>query len=114
MGDACVILTTTDSEEEARRISRSLVEAQLAACVQRVDIESVYTWQGVVEDSREILLLIKTGVDRYPQVETWIRQNHTYQVPEVVMLRAEQVSAPYLAWLGQATQGRSGAQPDDV
>jgi periplasmic divalent cation tolerance protein len=105
MGEACVILTTTDSDEEARRISMSLVEAGLAACVQRLDIGSVYTWEGAVEEGRETLLLVKTSVDRYPQVEAWIRRNHSYQVPEVLMIRVDQGAAPYLEWLQQATGG---------
>jgi periplasmic divalent cation tolerance protein len=106
MSEACVILTTTDSDEEALRIARSLVEARLAACVQRLAIESTYAWEGAVEEAREVLLLIKTSADRYREVEAWIAEHHTYKVPEVLLLRAPQGSVAYLGWLEAAT--RSG------
>jgi len=105
MTKACVILTTTESEDEARRIARALVEARLAACVQRLTIGSVYEWSGAVEDTPEILLLIKTSVDRYPEVESWILENHSYQVPEVLMIRAAGGSSAYLDWVARATGG---------
>ena len=104
MSEACVILTTTDSDEEAARLARSLVEERLAACVQRLAIDSTFTWEGSVDRTQEILLLIKTTVDRYPAAEAWIRQHHTYQVPEVLMLRALAGSAAYLAWLEAETR----------
>jgi periplasmic divalent cation tolerance protein len=105
MDEACVVLTTTDSEEVARHLSHTLVERCLAACVQRVDIHSTYAWEGALEEAREILLLVKTRGARYPEVEAWIRENHNYQVPEVLMLPAARVSSPYLDWLTRATTG---------
>jgi periplasmic divalent cation tolerance protein len=108
MNEACVVLTTTDSEEEAGRIARGLVEARLAACVQRLPIGSVYSWQGAVEETGEILLLVKTTVGRYAELEAWIAANHSYEVPEIVMLRADRAAAGYLAWLTGATGAGRG------
>jgi periplasmic divalent cation tolerance protein len=109
MTEACVILTTTDSDEEARRLARALVELRLAACVQRLDIGSVYTWEGAVEEAREILLLVKTTVERRREAEDWILRNHHYQVPEVVSLRADGASNAYLEWMSAATRAGDAA-----
>ena len=69
IAEACVIMSTTDSEEEGRRLSQLVVESGLAACVQRLPIGSIYECGGNVEDTGEVLLLIKTSVDRYAHGE---------------------------------------------
>ena len=107
MSDACLVLTTTAGEDEAQALSRGLVQNRLAACVQRLRMASVYLWGGALEETDEILLLIKTTVDRYDAVESWIREHHSYQVPEVLLMPATRGSAGYLEWL--ATSTRPGA-----
>ncbi len=62
---------------------------------------SVYEWNGAVEDSAEMLLMIKTAVDRYDAVEAWIGAHHSYAIPEVLMLPAGRGSARYLEWLAR-------------
>ena len=111
MNDACVVLTTTGTKDEADRMARSLVEARLAACVQRLPIASVYQWKGAIEEAGEFLLLIKTTVQWYPAIEAWIGEHHSYEVPEVVMLPAARVAPAYLAWIGESTGG--GASPSN-
>jgi periplasmic divalent cation tolerance protein len=108
MSEMCVVLTTTGSDDEARGIGRSLVEARLAACVQRLPIASVYEWRAGIEEAPEVLLLIKTTVERYAEVESWLRGHHPYEVPEILMLRAERTSLPYLEWATAATSGPPG------
>jgi periplasmic divalent cation tolerance protein len=108
MTEACVILTTTDSEAEAERIARSLVEARLAACVQRWPIESIYRWNGAVERAGEFALLIKTTVDRAAAVETWIGTHHSYEVAEVMMIPVPRLAAAYRAWMEESTRDQDG------
>ena len=101
--DACVVLTTVPSQEQARLLARSLVEKRLAACVQMHAIESVYAWQGAIEHGDEILLLIKTRRSLYKTLETFIKQQHSYEVPEIIMLPVEAGLESYLNWLGEGT-----------
>lgn len=101
--DAIIVLTTAGSHEEAAAIAASLVESQLAACVQIVSgVESVYRWEGRVAREAEWLLLCKTTAARYADVEAAIREAHSYETPEVVAVRVEYGSAAYLAWLGRS------------
>jgi periplasmic divalent cation tolerance protein len=103
--DKRIVLTTAGSEDEARKIARHLVENRLAACVNLIPrMESVYRWQGKVESATELLLLIKTTVERFPAVRDAIRQLHSYEVPECIVLPIEDGSAPYLHWLGEAVE----------
>jgi periplasmic divalent cation tolerance protein len=102
MTDKRIILTTTGSKEEARKIAHALVERRLAACVNVVGpIESVYRWQGAVENAQEWLLIIKTAAAQFENVCHAIRELHSYELPECIEIAVEDGSAEYLNWIGQ-------------
>ena len=95
-----IVLTTTPDNVEAERLARSIVDAKLAACVQILPkMTSVYFWEGKVQSEPEHLLLIKTLEEKFDALSEFIRKNHSYDVPEIVALRAEDVSAGYLEWM---------------
>jgi periplasmic divalent cation tolerance protein len=103
MTDKRIVLCTTGSEDEARKIAQYLVEQRLAACVNIVpQIESIYRWQGKMESSREWLLLIKTTAERFANVRDAIRKLHSFDLPECIAIRIDEGSAEYLDWIGQA------------
>ena len=105
MTDARVVLTTAGSEEEARKIASGLVEQRLAACVNILPrIESIYRWQGKVENATEWLLIIKTQAGLFARVGEAIRQLHSYDVPECIMLEVTDGSEPYLEWIRENVQ----------
>lgn len=100
MTDALVVITTTETQKQAERLAALLVERELAACVQVLpQITSVYRWQGKVEQAGEFLLLIKTARAAYARLETAIKENHSYETPEIIALPVEAGSDQYLNWL---------------
>ncbi len=100
MTDKRIVLSTAASEDEARKIAHHLIEQRLAACVNIVPrIESIYRWKEKVESSQEFLLLVKTSVDRFPQIRDAIRELHSYELPECVAISIEDGSPEYLQWL---------------
>lgn len=100
MNELRIVLCTFPDLQEARQIGTVLVEKQLAACVNLVPgVESVYRWQGKVETAAEILAVFKTTEERYLEFKRELTALHPYDVPEVVALRPEQVSATYAAWV---------------
>lgn len=100
MTDKRIVLCTTGSADEARKIAHHLVERQLAACVNIIPrIESIYRWQGKVESSREWLLLIKTTTEKFADVRDAIRELHSYELPECIALGIEDGSPEYLQWI---------------
>jgi periplasmic divalent cation tolerance protein len=104
MTNARIILTTAGSQEEARKIAHALVERKLAACVNIVPrIESVYRWQGKVETAHEWLLLIKTQAEFFEQVRDAVKELHSYDLPECVMLEVAAGSQDYLDWIAKNT-----------
>jgi len=101
--DYAVVLTAC-GVEVAPRIAAALVAEKLAACVQRLPIDSTYRWKGEVETAREALLLIKIRAADYAAVEQAIRALHDYEVPEIIALPVMQGFAGYLSWLDEVTQ----------
>jgi periplasmic divalent cation tolerance protein len=103
MTDKLLVLTTTGSQAEAEKIARTLVDRQLAACVNIVpQIQSVYRWEGKVETAEEYLLLVKTRQDREAEVCAAIRELHSYELPECIVISIEGGSKEYLQWLSES------------
>ena len=103
MTDKRIILTTAGSEEEARKIAQTLVERRLAACVNIVGpIHSVYRWKGAVESAAEHLLIIKTTAAAFARVRDAIRELHSYELPECVMVAIADGDQEYLSWIGDS------------
>lgn len=97
---ALVVLTTAPNIEEAESLAEKIVSAKLAACVQVLpEMKSFYFWEGAVRREPEHLLLIKTLPEKYEALQSFILENHSYDVPEIVALNASEVSETYLDWL---------------
>jgi periplasmic divalent cation tolerance protein len=105
-----IVLTTAATLEEAKRLGRTLVEERLAACATMIPaVESIYCWKDNIESSNENMLLLKTGADQLAALETRLRELHSYEVPEFLVLPVETGSRAYLDWmlgnLGSAEKG---------
>ena len=82
-----------------------LIENRLAACVQMLPaIESVYRWQGSIERSSEVLLIAKTEVGKFTELERQVRAVHSYETPEIVAVPACAISQPYSEWLSSSVE----------
>lgn len=99
-----IALITCGSLAEAQRIGRTVVETKLAACANIVPrVESIYRWKGKVERASEVLVIIKTTAKRLRELEREVKQAHSYQVPEFIVLPILAGSRKYLAWLREST-----------
>jgi periplasmic divalent cation tolerance protein len=102
---AILVLTSLPDLAAARHVARVLVESRLAACVQvGAPVESLYHWRGTLETANEIPLAIKTSSGMWPRVEAAIRDNHPYELPEIVAVPFTDGSADYLAWIAAETR----------
>jgi periplasmic divalent cation tolerance protein len=99
------VVTTVANREEAQRLARALVERKLAACAQISQIESVYRWKGEVQQEPEFRILFKTTDERYEQVESTIRDLHSYELPAIHAFALEHVFPAYAAWIAENAGG---------
>lgn len=104
--DYVIVSSTTDSEEKARTLAASVVEANLGACAQIVGpVISTYRWDGKVQNDPEWRIEIKTAADRVNALVEHIKANHSYDVPEIIATPIVGGSAEYLEWLQSETRG---------
>lgn len=103
MSRPLVVLSTAGSEDDAGRIARSLVEREVAACVNVVPgLTSYYRWKGEVARDTEWLMVMKTTEARLEDLRKALLDLHPYDVPEVVALPIEGGHGPYLEWISQS------------
>lgn len=99
--DACVVITTVATKEQAKTLATSVIEARLAACAQTIAISSCYHWDGKVVDDEEQMILFKTKSEKYSELENRILSLHPYDTPEIVRLPVTGGSSKYLAWINR-------------
>jgi periplasmic divalent cation tolerance protein len=98
-----IILVTTPDLKTARRLARAALAARLIACANLVPkLESHYRWQGKLERSAEVLMVMKTTAPRVAALEKLIVAKHPYNTPEFVVLDLAGGSKKYLAWLAES------------
>jgi len=97
-----LVLTTLPADADAPAFGRALVEERLAACVNVLaPMDSVYRWEGQVEQERERQVIIKTSKDRLSALWDRVRELHPYEVPEFVVLAIADGNEAYLRWIGE-------------
>lgn len=102
---ACIVMTAASTEDEAEALAAAIVEARLAACVQVQRVRSFYIWEETLHREPEWVLLIKTLAARYPALEAFIRERHSYETPEIVQVPMTAGSPDYLHWLAAGSTG---------
>lgn len=102
--ETLLVITNLPDADTARGLAEMLVEQRLAACVNILaPCRSLYRWQGKIEETQEVPLLIKTSAARYPELEAAIRAAHPYELPEIVALPLTRALPEYLAWVAGET-----------
>jgi periplasmic divalent cation tolerance protein len=95
-----IIFCTCPDRATAENIARLLVTTQHAACVNILPgITSIYSWKDRIESAEEHLLLIKAHKDHYQAIEAAVRDNHPYEVPEIIAVPVESGLPEYLNWI---------------
>ena len=91
--------TTLDSEQAAESLARGMLEKGLVACVQ-VDgpIRSIYKWESAIQSENEWRLMVKFSTEQSDRLNAFVKENHPYDVPEWIVVQADQVAPDYLKW----------------
>jgi len=100
-----LVLTTLPSDADAREFARTLVEERLAACVNLLPLmESIYRWDGEIQQDSERQVIMKTSRPRVVALWERLRELHPYDVPEFVVLPIVDGNDAYLRWIGEGTE----------
>lgn len=111
MTDKVVIMVTASSRRECSKIARRLIDEKLAACVNiSHPIQSVYRWEGKIEQSKEFLMFIKTKRELFQQVRAEIALVHSYHTPEIICLPIIEGSPNYLQWVSDSVRPVAGTE----
>jgi len=99
-----LVLTTCPGTITAKKIANEVVIEKLGACVQIISgVQSFFRWVNRVDTSEELLLIIKTTTERYPDLEKRIKAIHPYEVPEIIALPITDGLNEYLKWIDNNT-----------
>jgi len=103
--EALLVYCTCPDDATANTLAELLVSKQLAACVNIINgIQSVYAWQGKVDFSDEALLLIKTTTSAYEALQNVLREQHPYELPEIVAVSVTAGLPAYLEWINESVR----------
>jgi periplasmic divalent cation tolerance protein len=106
MKNFVLVIVTAPDPKTARALARAVLAARLAACVNLLPrLESHYWWDGKIERSTELLMLIKTTNRRLARLEKEIIARHPYSTPEFIVLPITRGNKRYLDWIAQSVSG---------
>ncbi|MDH5190025.1 MAG: divalent-cation tolerance protein CutA [Gammaproteobacteria bacterium] len=97
-----IVLNTCPDMGVAKNLATLLVKNRMAACINIIPgLTSIYEWKGKLETGTECLLVIKSVKNSYPELEKMIRENHPYELPEIISVSVSGGLNEYLGWISQ-------------
>ena len=107
-----ILISTFSNEKSLIDLSRILVmEKRICACVNYTMVKSTYVWNSALQQEEEYLAFFKTTSDHVENLKTEIKNNHPYDVPEIVVIKMSDVSHEYFNWMYKNTHK---SDTDDV
>lgn len=98
-----IIYITCKDINEAKKISRHLIEKKLVACANIFPINSIYSWENEIKEANEVVVLLKTN-NSYEKVETEIKKLHSYDTPAIYSWTVDKINKDYSDWINKVQQ----------
>lgn len=96
-----VVIVTASNRKEAEKIADFLLDKRLIACANIIGpVLSLFWWTGKIKKAEEHILLMKSRLDKFKNLEKTVRDLHSYKVPEIIALPIGEGSPNYMEWLG--------------
>jgi periplasmic divalent cation tolerance protein len=100
MTELLLVMTSLPDKEAAEALAKRLIGAHLAACVQiQTGVQSIYCWEGRICEEQEVVLVAKTTAGRWTAISDYIKQNHPYDVPEIIAQPITHSDPDYARWV---------------
>ncbi len=98
------VFWTCRDKQEAKKVIHGLLDQRLVACASIFpEVESIYRWEGKIEESKEIKVILKTALRHFDAVQSYIQNNCSYEIPEILQVDIVQGNPSYLSWVVQET-----------
>jgi|TARA_B100000809_G_scaffold214155_1_gene218799 periplasmic divalent cation tolerance protein len=98
-----IIVSTFPSKQSVTSIANKLVKKKLVACVNIINISSIYAWKGKIENQSEYLALFKTSKKNQSKLKKELQKLHPYDIPEIAEINVDSINQSYLKWLVDST-----------
>jgi periplasmic divalent cation tolerance protein len=98
-----IIYSTSANREEACKIARKLIEEKLIACANIFPITSIYRWKREIVEEKEVAIIMKTKSIFFKRIQETIKDLHSYQVPEIILVNINKGNQEYLKWIDEST-----------
>src|SRR3989344_6603910 len=99
-----LILTTFQKKSEAVKIGKDLLKKRVIACYNLIPLESSYWWKGKIEEAKEFMMILKAQKKDYGKIESIIIKSSSYETPEVISVKPDNVNKLYLDWISAETK----------
>ena len=108
---AVVVSISCGNNTQAVSLSKKLVEANLVACAQLFPIQSIYHWDGAVQNDQEVMIQAKTLASKLEALEELVVEEHDYDVPEIIATPIIWGHSAYLDWIEANTKENQASKP---
>ena len=98
-----MVISTYPDRDTISKVAKNLVNEQLCACVNIIEISSIYRWEGKIEDTSEYMAIFKTTSTNRSALKERIAKTHPYDVPEIAELDVLSLNDSYLKWLSESS-----------
>lgn len=106
MTELLLVMTSLPDRDAAKALAKRLIDSHLAACVQiQTGVQSIYRWEGRICEEQEAVLVAKTTAAQWPAISAFIKQNHPYDVPEIIAQPITRSHTDYARWVIAETTG---------
>jgi periplasmic divalent cation tolerance protein len=100
MTELLLVMTSLPDMEAAKALAKRLIDVNLAACVQlQPSVQSIYRWEGRICEEQEVVLVAKTTAAQWHAISSFIKQNHPYDVPEIIAQPITNSDRDYARWV---------------
>jgi periplasmic divalent cation tolerance protein len=100
MTELLLVMTSLPNVDAAKALAKRLIDGHLAACVQlQTGVQSIYRWEGRVCEGQEVVLVAKTTTEQWSAISAFIKQNHPYDVPEIIAQPIIHSHTDYARWV---------------
>jgi periplasmic divalent cation tolerance protein len=96
-----VLITTLHKKQDAVRIGKGLLEKRLIACYNLWPVESAYWWKGEIVQDDEVMMIMKSTLRWFDDIDEYLKEESGYEVPELVALDSEKIDLSYQRWINE-------------